>query len=182
MLPLVSILAGAALAQVAPEHTAQVVDRVVVVVGDTVITSSNVRATVALETRDQTLAGDLLEPKTAPVQRLIDGAIIRQLAGDVPVYQPTPGQVRARMEALRNTWSDPRDYHRFMAEHGLDEARLFAQMFSRFVIDAYIHRNLSRSVTDSPEDLAAKRDRYLAWIAPHRASTRIRHVAAQENP
>jgi hypothetical protein len=127
-----------------------------------------------------TQAATLANPQDSAAQRLIDGLILRQLAGDVVVYQPSPAQVRARVEYFQNQWTDPRQYHRFMDTHGLDDARLYAQMFSRLVIDAYVHRNLSRDVDDT--SLEDRRARYAAWIANHRESVRVRHVPPTEAP
>jgi hypothetical protein len=177
---LLSIIATVTCTQAAPMPKPAVVDRVMTVVADDVITESDLRLTGALDARDPTLATTLANPQDSAAQRLIDGLILRQLAGDVVVYQPSPAQVRARVEYFQNQWTDPRQYHRFMDAHGLDDARLYAQMFSRLVIDAYVHRNLSRDVDDT--SLEDRRARYAAWIANHRESVRVRHVPPTEAP
>jgi hypothetical protein len=173
--PLIPLLLLPAVAQVSVESQAQVADRVVVVVGDSVITAGDVRLTTALDERDASPARELLDASAPDVQRLIDAAIIRRLAGDVPVYQPTQGTVRTRVEAFQRSWADPREYHFFLSEHGIDEARLITRMFSRLIVEAYIHRNLSRSGEDA--DIAQRRARYAKWIAAHRAGAQVRHVA-----
>ncbi len=175
-----TILAALTWARAGPPTEPVIVDRVIVVVGDDVITASDIDLTLALDERDQTLARELAHPKVNSIQRLIDGAIIRQLAGNVDVYQPTPGQVRARVEAFQHLWPESKQYHHFLSAHGMDEARLFAHFFSRLVIDAYIHRNLS--FNEEIIDPAEKQTRYAEWIAPHRKAAHIRHVAPQPPP
>ncbi|MEZ4236510.1 MAG: hypothetical protein R3F59_10195 [Myxococcota bacterium] len=178
-------LAAATLCWGAPAR-AEVVDRLVAVVGAEPLLASQVAVDRALAPIDPapvpfwTLAP---APGAAGVdadtQRAIDAVVLRQTAADVALYQPTREQVVARIEALRATFGDDdraQDrWEGFLAARGLDEARLDSVMRRRMVTERFLLRNLVAAPTDPAwpdacrEAVAALRERMRIRIVPEPA-------------
>ncbi len=171
---LLTILAPA-WAQTSPAHAPVVIDRVEVVVGTRVITASDLRLSIALDSRDPSPVPVLQGAAPDPLQRLIDRTILRGLAGQVRVYQPDEADVRARVDALRSSWSSLSDYQRFLRSHGLDEERLQRRMKERMLVERYIRRNLAAPAQGERRVGLAQ---YIEWMAGLRASVRVRRIRA----
>ena len=150
-------------------------DRVVAVVGDRLILASDVALERALSERDPRPA-PIGQPGRSPLLVLIDASIIRGLAGDVTIYQPSSADVRERLAALRATWENPGDYIRFLATYGLDEDRLSGVLFSRMVVERYLQRAVVLPSQTAGEDASGLRSRYDAWIREARAGVPVRIV------
>jgi hypothetical protein len=150
-----------------------VIDRVVAVVGDRVLTSSDLRLEAVLGERDpspiplmRTVPGDSL-------QAIIDLALIRQKAGNITLYQPSAAEVRARTYLLRNTWSqDPREFDLFLEVWNLEEEDLESLIYSRLVAENFVHRQVVLASQSQQESEDVLEERYRAWI----------EVLREENP
>jgi len=114
--------------------------------------------------------------RSDPLQFMVDAAIIRGLAGDVAVYQPSWGDVEGRLEHLRQSWPDPADYQAFLVAHGLNDDRLAGILYSRMVVERYVQRNVglaAEAAGDTPQQYA---DRYADWIGQLREQVLVRQV------
>lgn len=151
-------------------------DRIVMVVGDRLITASDVALEEELVSRDPSPVVPLQAQRDDPLSFLRDLAIIRGLAGETSVYRPTPAEVRGRVDALRSSWPDPESWQRFLTEHGLDEERLSALLFSRMVAERYIQRNVGLAARSAGEDEAAYVARFETWMAAQRRRVSIRKL------
>lgn len=156
--------------------TAVLADRIVMVVGDRLITASDVALEAVLVDRDPSPVVPLQAQRDDPLGFLRDLAIIRGLAGETAVYRPTPAEVRGRIEALRSSWPDPESWQRFLRDHGLDEERLAALLFSRMVAERYIQRNVGLAARSAGEDEAAYVARFETWMAAQRRRVSIRKL------
>lgn len=170
-----SLAAGRARAADDVEPGPLLLDRVVAVVGDRLILSSDVALERALTDRDPR-PSPIGQPGRSPLLVLIDASIIRGLAGDVTIYQPSAADVRERLATLRATWENPGDYIRFLATYGLDEDRLSGVLFARIVVERYLQRAVVLPSQTAGEDAAGLRSRYDAWIRASRAGVPIRIV------
>ena len=152
---------------------AEVIDRVVAVVEEQLITASD----VALE-------ADLSRIDTSPVpfwsrshgdalHRLIDAAVIREIARDVALYKPSDEQIGARLATMREGLADRDSWHGFLSGRGLDEEALRAVMERRMVVEAYLLRNIAVSPTDEAQFIEVVD----ATLAPWEDRLRIRQVA-----
>src|SRR5687767_4098855 len=103
--------------------SAEVVDRVVVVVDDTPILASEVRLAAALEQVDPSPIPFWTASGADTTERLVDATIVRTFAADVSLYQPSRDQVTVRLEALRGAFPTPAAYGAFLDATGLDEAK-----------------------------------------------------------
>lgn len=151
---------------------AEVVDRILHVVGDRILTSSDLAFEGELAAHDPSPVPALADPAYPIEQRLPDMAILRALAGEVAVYEPTPAEVRARGERLRASWPVREDYEAFLARWGLDEERLLGLVYSRLVVEKYVMRNLP--LPAEPADLPAWRAAYQPWMAGLRERVPVR--------
>jgi hypothetical protein len=151
---------------------AEVVDRVVVVVHDTPILQSEVELEAVLEGIDVSPVPFWTAVGTGPADRLVDAAIIRAIAADVALYQPTREQVAERLDAVRAAFADGSAWGSFLATNGLDEARLSAILKRRMVVERYLLRTLQATPDDQPAWVAE----CLAHLGQLRPRVRVRVV------
>ncbi|MFT5682253.1 MAG: hypothetical protein ACI8RZ_003171 [Myxococcota bacterium] len=158
----------------ATEPAPVLIDRVVVVVDDRIVTASD----LALE---EDLSMRIPSPILAlalrtPTDALIDRALIRGLASEVGVYQPSTADVRQRLTAIRSTFSGPEEWADFLNEHGLTEDDLAGRLFSQMVVERYVRRNIELASQANQESREEYLARYTEWITAHRAVSQIRTV------
>jgi hypothetical protein len=164
---------------------AELTDRIVTVVGDDVVTASELALEEALQGLDRSpvpplRGGDALD-------RLEELRILRALAGEIGVFQPEPRQVAARVEAVLARVGDDAARRAWLELRGLTEADLESLLRARMVAETYVHRNVGLSVLTrfpeaGPEQDAAYREAYDAWIAERRGEFSIRRIDPQGAP
>lgn len=154
---------------------AERIDAIVSVVGDRVVTLSDIGFEETFSAHDRSPVLPFAAGALDPLQRLEDYRILRALAGDVAVFQPADAAVTARMEDFRASWSLRRDYELFLARWGMGEDDLRDQIYGRMVVEQYVLRNLGAEVMVGA-DPARAMDRYEAWMARRRADTPARRV------
>lgn len=159
---------------------ARLLDRVVAVVGDRVITSSDVALEEILFERDPPRVALLRVGGRDALDRLIEAALIRQAAGEVAIYQPSAAEVRERLATLRSTWEDPAAYVLFLSTWGLDEGSLAGMLFTRMVVERYAHRNIGLAAESDGLSADEARARLDAWLAARRAEVTVRKIGLRE--
>jgi len=155
----------------------QRVDRVLVVVGNILITESDLRLEEALRERAPSLVPPLQALRDDALDALVDRAILRTQAGQASVYQPVERELQLRIRALERTFDSPAEWQSFRRIHGLDEDRLTASFRTLAVAEQVVQRNVGLALPDGADDdtyLAA----YEAWMAVRRPRTPIRHIRA----
>lgn len=177
IIPLLLLLSAPAQAT-GTDPAARVVERAVALVGDSVITSTDVKLHAALRALDPSFIPVLSSDQDPAEEQSISSTIIRQMAGQVPVYQPKPGQVQTRLERFKEQWSTERDYSNFLAIHGLTERRLEAVLKRRATIERVVIRALG-APKDNPTEWAARFDE---WMRAERKGVRVRTIPKQESP
>jgi len=152
---------------------AVVVDRILAVVGERLVLTSDLELERALAEVDPSPVLVLRESRDPPdpLQDAVDRAIIRGLAGSTAVYAPSDAEVRARAERIRSRFKDDIAWQVFLDRHGLDSDRLAGILYSRLVVERYVLRNVEQSARH--EDPLAY---YREWIGHHRARVSIRMV------
>lgn len=143
---------------------AETVDRVVVVVGEQLVLDSDLQLETALRRLDRPALPFWRVP-APPLRRLTDAAIIRQLAGDVGVYQPSEAQVTQRLEAVRARAIDRAHWEAFLTGWGHSEESLRIELRGRMVVERYLERNVQQDPTDEDAWLRAV-DALLARARP----------------
>ncbi len=172
MLPfLTSLIAPGLLTSVA--H-AEVVDGILHVVGDRIVTQSDVAFEAAFGTVDVSPLGPLRDPEYPIEQRLIDFAILRHLAGDIEIYKPSAAEVRARWDRFRQASPHLDDHARFLALWGVDADQLLGFLYSRLVVERYIARNALPSAAAHTVDGGLSTATYQAWMAGLRQHVSVR--------
>jgi hypothetical protein len=161
-------------AQDAPpiEHEAVLVDRIVAVVGDRLVLASEVAIETELAARNVYAIDALADRRRDAARWLVDVAIVRALAGDVKVYEPSRQEVADAVERFRAAFEDAATYRELLARYGLTEPRIQSLLTTRLVVERYIQRNVGLGLSD--EELAP---RYAAWIAERRQQVSIREIA-----
>jgi hypothetical protein len=159
-----------------------VIDRVVAVVNDRVLTARDLRIESAIAELQPGPFPLIWIHSPDPLQALIDQALVRHRAGDVTIYQPSSSEVRARLSQLRDSWDDPRQYSRFLIAHQLDEATIESILYSRLVAENFVHRQvvLTARGQTAEQDEAALVQRYAEWIEEVREEGSVRAVAPME--
>ncbi len=151
---------------------AEVVDRVLYVVEDQVVLQSDVDLEGAVAPHDPSPSLFWRRPGVEAEQRTVDAAILRELAGDVALYQPPDAEVRERVEAMRLAFADRAAWSAFLEEWGLDEEGLRALVRRRMIVERY----LARTLRADPADRAAWWVACNALLTEVRPRMRIRYV------
>ncbi|MCO4744598.1 MAG: hypothetical protein KC912_07415 [Proteobacteria bacterium] len=147
---------------------AEPLDRVVAVVGDQLVLSSDVDLLTVLATRD----AQAMPIWEASLGRAIDTAAVRELAGDVSVYAPRPEQVSSRLDAVRDSFETYESFDAFLENRGMTEKDLSAILRRRLVVEKFIKRNLEVPAEDPAFQAAAA-----AAFAGARERVVIREIA-----
>lgn len=153
-----------------------VIDQIVLVIGDRVVTASELRLEEALRARLPWWAPPQPEG-TSTLQVVADAALIRALAGDAALYVPDDELVRDRAAQVRAAWGDPEAWQAFLLQHGLDEERLLTLVRSRLIVDRYLQRTLSLAARSEGKPLEAL---YAGWILTQRGRVPLRVPSAIE--
>ena len=148
---------------------AEVVDQILHVVGERLVTASDVAFERELDPYDQSPVAPLEDP-TYPVEwRLVDYAVVRDAAGDVDVFKPTGSEVDARWDRFRAAWPTPEAYAGFLTRWGIDDESLKGFFYSRLVVEHFITRNLA---------VAGPTVGYAEWMVSMRSRAVIRSPAS----
>lgn len=154
---------------------AEVIDRVVVVVGDQLVLASDIRLEAELSFLDESPLPFWDPGHDDPLHRLVDAAVIRSSAGELALYEPPADAVRQRLEALRLKFRDRASWEEFLGRWGLDEPALLGVLRRRMVVERFLFRNLQLPPDDRVAWLAAAdqlltqlRERYRVREIPQR--------------
>lgn len=121
---------------------AEVVDRVVYVVEDQLVLQSDIALDEAVTPLDASPSPFWSRPGVTAEDRAVDAAILRALARDVALYQPSDDEVRERTEAIRARFADRGTWRHFLDGWGLDERGFRSVLRRRLVVERFLARNL----------------------------------------
>ena len=154
---------------------AEVVDRVVAVVEGLPVLASEIRLEEAIAPFDPSPVP--FWTSSADFQRTsIDALILRYLAADVALYQPSREQLAERVQALHDAFPDQAGWAVFLAAHGLDAARIDVVVRRRMIVERFLLRNVQADPADRGSWLAES-DELIAQLRPR---VRIRIVEPRE--
>lgn len=157
------------------------VDRAIAVVGERVVTASEVDVALVLASRDSSPLA-VVDPTPARLgEWWIEQVLLRQLAGDISVYQPQPGEVRERLERLVAAF-DATELADLELRLGVDRDAMSAWVFSRLVVERFVQRNVGLAAEAAGEDAAATQLRYQSWLDDLRAGVALRRIAPVRQP
>ncbi len=148
---------------------AERVDRVLSVLGERVVTASDLALEAELAVRDPSVVPAL---SAGDLSSLEDQRRIRGLAGQVRVYRPSRRALDARIAALRSTFVAPGSWQAFLVQWGLGEEALAALVLNRMVVEAATLRAVG--VPEAGQEQAWQA-RYEAWIAELREAQPPHH-------
>jgi hypothetical protein len=151
----------------------EIVDAVLHVVGDRIVTQSDVTFEADFDPHDRSPLIALEDPDYSLETRLVDFAILRELAGDIEIYRPSSSEVRARGERFRSGWARAEDHPAFLARWALDEDQLLGFFYSRLVVERYVARNAAQAASIGVKEEITP-EVYQAWMATLRARANVR--------
>lgn len=155
--------------------SAEVVDRVVAVVEGLPVLASEVRLEEAIAPIDPSPVP--FWTSSSDFQRTsIDAVVLRYVAADVALYQPSRDALAERVRALREAFADQAGWSVFLAAHGLDESRIEVIVRRRMIVERFLLRNVQTDPADKGSWLAESAE----LIAQLRPRVRIRLVAPRE--
>ncbi len=152
---------------------AEVVDRILHVAGGRIITTSDVDFEREFDAHDRSPIPALEDPAYPIEARLIDYALVRELAGDVETFKPSAADVQDRWQRFRDDWAVAEDHVAFLQKWGMSDEVLQGLIYSRLVVERYIARNIGVA-TISGDTNAASTERYAPWVAELRGHAEIR--------
>ena len=161
-----------------PRSETTVIDRMEAKVGDRLVTLWDVSVQAVMAEHDRGLLSEL-QRDMDPLDAMIDHMVIRGLAGEVSIYQPTSSQIRERLHQVRDSWADPADFHSFLKRHGLNENSLSGLVFSRLVVEKVIVRNLGLP-PDGQGITTQQRQTFDKWMAAARNEVNIRRTQGDD--
>ncbi len=162
-----------------PAARAERIDRVVAVVGERVVTGWDLELERRLSGHLSCPEPVLCDPSRSELDRLVDRALVRGLAANTATYRPSAEEVELRLAQLRDSWEQAEDYQGLLQAMGISEHDLAGQLYSRMVVERYVHRHVALPVYASGGDQAAYAERYATWIEAQRALVRIRAIAPE---
>lgn len=159
---------------------AQPADRVMWVVGERVVTGSDVSFEAFFRAHDASPVPvfELAAPPDG--ESLRDLAIVRQVAGDTAIFRPDGAEVRARADRFLASFPRPGDGLAELAAWGFDEEAFLGFVYSRLVAERCILRNVPLALGASAEEQEAWLRRYATWLEEQRVRVPTRAVAAPE--
>lgn len=157
------------------------IDRVLYVVGDRIVTQSDVAFELFIDQHDHSPVPALEDSTLSLPERLRDVAVVRQLAGEASVFRPSNAEVRARADAFVATWPRADDGLVALAGWGLDEQTFMGFVYSRMVVERCIARSVALPQhPDDPVEVAAWLVKYRVWIEQLRQRTDVRQPIEAE--
>jgi parvulin-like peptidyl-prolyl isomerase len=126
-----------------------VVDRVVAIVGEQVITLSDVRAAEALGL----IEGAVALTREQLVTRLIDRELMRAEVERFGAAEIAPAVIDARVQAVRARLSSAAAFAAALEAHGLSEARFRAWLLDDARIDQYVQQRFGAAAQPTDEEV-----------------------------
>jgi len=125
---------------------AEMVDRIVAVVGDELVLASEIAIEEAMSAADTPVTPFWKPENKTPFERLTDAALVRHTAGDIGVYSPSADEVKARIEVIRHHFKNRGSWTLFLERWMLDESTLAVIVRRRIVVERYLSRNITVKV------------------------------------
>jgi peptidyl-prolyl cis-trans isomerase SurA len=149
--------------QSTPTETATTIDEVVAVVNRQTILKSDIEDELQLSVLDPSNNGQEQISEAQALDNLISRTLIQQQIRqeELPATEPTPAQVTARVEEIRNelpacvraNCQTDEGWKIFLARHELTPARVEAYLLNRLEILSFIEARFRQGIRISPEDV-----------------------------
>lgn len=151
------------------------IDRAVAVVGIRVITRSELELARWLESKDPSPVPAIRYDDSRPAEWWIEQVLLRELAGDISVYQPDPAAVRERSERLLLAIA-PAELQSKGVALGATRGSIVAWVYGRMVVERFVVRNLGTVADPSilPEGEASPS--YTDWLDDLRELVAVRRI------
>ncbi|GEM_PF-7118545 len=165
---------------------AELVDRIVSVVGDDVVTLTELGRETELSARDVSPLPPF-EDQEDVLGLYEDYRVILAQLADASFYRPERRVLDARLQSFRDSFVPSSEYLAFKERWGASEATLETLFSNRLVAEAYIAREVGLRVkrgAGEPESLWRERyeEAYQAFITPLRDEVGVRRIEQRGEP
>jgi hypothetical protein len=173
-------LLGSALAQSADPTPADTrIDRVVSVVGDAIVTDSDLRLEAELLRYDTVSCPALAAPQKDLLGLLEERRVLHRLGAGRPLYLPSSTAVAKRLNLLSQNMGA--EFEAFKSRWGLNPKQLEKLIRDRMMEEAYVNANLGRSLkaeqtAESENWESHYRQAYRPWIQARKEGMPIRRL------
>lgn len=155
------------------------IDRVVSVVGSSVITLSDIELEQSFQRFDPIDCPPLAAPQVDLLNVVEERRILQKLADGRALYTPKANDIQSRLDTLKARLGE--QYPPFLQKWGFSEEQLREILKQRMLEEAYVERNLGRSLlAEIPRDDVDwshyYRQRYQSWIEARKQSQSIRRI------
>jgi hypothetical protein len=125
---------------------AEMVDRIVAVVGEELVLASEIAIEEAIAKADTPAIPFWRPQHKNSFERLTDAALVRHTAGDISIYNPSADEVQGRIEVIRRHFKNRGSWTLFLERWMLDDAALRVLVRRRMIVERYLLRNISVKV------------------------------------
>jgi len=155
------------------------IDRVVSVVGTGIVTQSDIDLERVFQRFDPIDCPPLEAPQIDLLKVVEERRLLQKLAAGRALYTPKNNDVQARLETFKERIGT--EYPRFLQQWGIQDAQLREILTQRMIEEAYVERNLGRSLLAEMPGQATDRShqyrqRYQPWIEARKKSLSIRRI------
>jgi hypothetical protein len=160
-----AIMAVTAAVSLTPSASADVLDRVLAVVGSEVITLTDV--TAARDFGLVIVPANAPDPTRAALTQLIDRALMLAEVDRYAPPEPAADAVSEALRVVRMRFASAEAYDAALARSGIDESRLRDTLRQNLRITAYLNQRFIAPVVDAPPGAPGDRQRELIddWLA-----------------
>jgi hypothetical protein len=131
-------------------HAAELVDRVLAIVGGQVVTLSDARAVLEFGLV-QPRRG--VEPTSDAVQYLVNRQLMLSEVDRYSAPSPDPAQLAKRMAVIRARYSDDAAYRQALARTAFTESRLRDLLGDNLRIESYLDQRFNAAAQPTPEEV-----------------------------
>lgn len=155
------------------------IDRVVSVVGDAIVTESDLRLELELLRHDTISCPAMAPPQTNVLELIEERRVLHRLAAERVLYVPTSKAVSERLNLLSQSLGP--EFEDFKKRWGMNPKRLEKLIRDRMVEEAYVEANLGRALrgeqTSAGQDWEKRyRQAYRPWIDSRKENFPIRRL------
>lgn len=159
-------------------------DRIVVVVGEKIITQNDIALEKALVQLIPSTSSFIQYNREKDAREgLVQLQLLKLYAGDISLYKPTEAEILSRFTTFRKSWNSITEYNLFLATNGIDDNAIIGFIRLLCVAENYTKKNIGTIETNIEDsDWSKEHEKYQRWISEAKNSVSIRYIQAFPQP
>ena len=152
-------------------------DRIIATFNEQIITEQDVENDVLLASR-LPIQSVLLQHyrQEYPLNFLLLQKQVKQLAGNIELYQPSENTVQRRFLEFRSQWQSISEYEQFLSTTGLNDQRILGIISTHLLLENY--QTINWGITLDSNTISNQTD-LASWIQKNKPSFKIRMLTAE---